>query len=82
MDAVISGILFYLYNELSFRVLNKVNPVTHAIANTIKRIVIILSSVLVFHNPINSKGQIGSALSIIGVFIYSICQSKFKNKSK
>ena len=28
---LISGILFYLYNEVSFRALNSLNPVSHAL---------------------------------------------------
>jgi len=79
-NAFLSGVLFYLYNELSFRVLNKVSPVTHALANTFKRIVIILSSVLMFHNPLTANGKLGSALAIAGVFVYSLSQSYFGKK--
>ena len=79
-DAFLSGVLFYLYNELSFRVLNKVSPVTHALANTFKRIVIILSSVLIFHNPLTFNGKVGSSMAILGVFIYSLSQSFFAKK--
>lgn len=75
-----SGLLFYMYNELSFTVLNKVNPVTHAIANTLKRVVIILSSVLAFHNPLNLQGKIGSTISIVGLFIYSMAEYYTKKK--
>ena len=75
-----SGLLFYMYNELSFTVLNKVNPVTHAIANTLKRVVIILSSVLAFHNPLNLQGKIGSTISIVGLFIYSMAEYYTKEK--
>eukprot|EP01039_Chlorochromonas_danica_P004486 gene4486-4915_t len=71
-DAVISGILFYLYNELSFKVLSEVNPVTHALANTMKRVVIILSSVFVFRNPLTTAGKLGSALAMLGTFLYSL----------
>lgn len=75
-----SGLLFYMYNELSFKVLNKVNPVTHAIANTVKRVVIILSSVLVFNNPLNLNGKIGSTISIVGLLIYSLAELYTKKK--
>ena len=80
IHALLSGILFYLYNEVSFRCLNKVHPVTHAVANTVKRIVIILSSVLVFQNPITNFGILGSSLAVLGVFLYSIAQDYYKPK--
>lgn len=70
-DALISGLLFYLYNELSFKVLNQINPVSHALANTIKRVAIILSSVFMFNNPITFNGKLGSAIAIFGAFLYS-----------
>jgi solute carrier family 35 protein E1 len=69
-------VLFYLYNEVSFKVLDKVHPVTHALANTFKRIVIILSSIIVFKNPISLGGAVGSSLALIGVTLYSLISSK------
>ena len=75
-----SGILFYLYNEVSFKALNKVHPVTHAVSNTVKRIVIILSSVIVFNNKMTLSGIFGTTLAISGVFLYSITQHLYKDK--
>ena len=75
-----SGVLFYLYNEVSFRTLNKVHPVTHAVSNTVKRIVIILSSVMVFNNKMTPTVIFGTCLAISGVFMYSICQYLYKPK--
>jgi solute carrier family 35 protein E1 len=76
-----SGVLFYLYNELSFRTLSKISPVTHAISNTVKRIVIILSSVIVFNNKMTHSGIFGTCLAISGVFLYSVAQYKYKPKA-
>lgn len=73
-----SGVLFYLYNEVSFRTLNKVHPVTHAVSNTVKRVVIILSSVMAFNNKMTSAGIFGTCLAISGVFLYSISQDMYK----
>lgn len=77
-----SGILFYLYNEVSFKALNKVHPVTHAVSNTVKRIVIILSSVIVFNNKMTPSGIFGTSLAISGVFLYSITQHLYKDNLK
>ena len=80
--ALASGLFFYLYNEVSFKALNNVHPVTHALANTIKRIVIILTSLLVFRNPIKPLGVIGSVLAISGVLAYSLAQHYSKKKTE
>jgi len=77
-NAVISGILFYLYNEVSFKALSNLNAVSHALANTVKRIVIIISSVIIFSEPLTAIGKAGATLAIAGVFFYSIVQIYFK----
>jgi solute carrier family 35 protein E1 len=74
----VSGFLYYIYNEVAFLALSEVAPVTHAVANTVKRVVIILASVLVFRNPVSKLGAIGSALAIGGACVYSIAKSKCK----
>lgn len=38
---VAAGLTFYLYNEVAFLALDSVHPITHAVGNTIKRVVII-----------------------------------------
>eukprot|EP01041_Mallomonas_annulata_P007800 gene7800-15959_t len=67
---------------VSFKALNNVHPVTHALANTLKRIVIILTSVLVFHNQLTPLGIIGTILAISGVCLYSLAQYSSKTKTK
>ena len=72
----ISGFLYYLYNEVAFLALSEVAPVTHAVTNTVKRVVIVLASVLVFRNPVSRLGALGSALAIGGATAYSIAKSQ------
>lgn len=73
-----SGFFFYLYNEVAFLALDNVHPVTHAVGNTIKRVVIIAASILVFKNPITLQGYIGSGIAIAGVLLYSLAMEKTK----
>ena len=56
----------------------KVSPVTHSIANTIKRVCIILATVLVFGNKLTPLGAFGSSLAVVGTLAYSLAKSKFK----
>ena len=74
----VSGFLYYLYNEVAFLALSEVAPVTHAVTNTVKRVVIILASVVVFRTPVTPLGMIGSAVAIAGATAYSIAKSKCK----
>jgi solute carrier family 35 protein E1 len=75
--ALFSGISFYLYNEVAFMALGRVQPITHAVGNTIKRVVIIIASVIAFRNPISPLGIFGSTITIIGTLLYSIVKGKY-----
>lgn len=77
-QALLSGLFYYLYNEVAFLALDNVAPVTHAIGNTIKRVIIILTSVLVFGTKMTSQGVIGSGVAIFGVLLYSLAKNHFK----
>jgi solute carrier family 35 protein E1 len=74
----LDGFYYYAYNEVAFITLNQVAPVTHSIANTFKRVAIILATVLVFGNKLSTLGAIGSAIAVLGTFIYSIAKQKYK----
>ena len=66
ITTALSGAYYYLYNEVAFLALGRVNPVTHAVGNTIKRVVIIIASVVAFKTPISGLGIIGSSIAILG----------------
>jgi solute carrier family 35 protein E1 len=48
------------------------------VANTVKRVVIILASVAVFKNPITPLGQASAAVAIAGTFLYTLASNKQK----
>jgi len=72
-----SGFAFYLYNEVSFMALAKVSPVTHSVANTLKRVVIIVVSCIVFNTKMTTEGIVGSTVAIAGTLLYSLAKQKF-----
>ena len=78
IETLLSGIFYYLYNEVAFLALDNVAPVTHALGNTIKRVVIIIASVLVFGTKMTSQGVLGSSIAIGGVLLYSLAKNYFK----
>jgi solute carrier family 35 protein E1 len=73
---LVAGVSHYTYNECAFLALSSIHPVTHAVANTIKRVAVIVISVLYFHNPLTPTGVIGSAIAIAGVLLYSLAKAQ------
>jgi solute carrier family 35 protein E1 len=45
-----------------------------------KRVVVIVSSVLVFRNPVQPLNGLGSAIAILGTFLYSQATAAKKEK--
>ena len=56
----------------------EVAPVTHAVTNTVKRVVIILASILVFKTSITPLGAVGSGITILGALMYGLAKNKYK----
>ncbi|ACI64283.1 predicted protein [Thalassiosira pseudonana CCMP1335] len=78
---LLGGATYYLYNEVAFLALGRVNPVTHAVGNTIKRVVIIVASVIAFKTPMSTGSIVGSSIAIFGTLLYSLAMNGVK-KSK
>jgi len=75
--------LFYCtYNETAFAALNNVSPVSHAVANVLKRVFIIVSSMVVFRTRMTPQGAFGSAMAIGGVLWYSLEKQRHSPKAK
>lgn len=73
-----SGFFYYVYNEVAFKALSQLDPVSHAVANTVKRVAIIVAAVVVFNTPVTKLGAIGSAIAILGTLGYSLAKTMFK----
>jgi len=76
----LGGASYYAYNEVAFQALGRVNPVTHAVGNTIKRVVIIVASVIAFKTPMSTGSIIGSSVAIAGTLMYSLAMNASKEK--
>lgn len=68
---LVSGIFYHLYNQSSYQALDDISPLTFSVGNTMKRVVVIVASVLVFRNPVRPLNALGSAIAIFGTFLYS-----------
>lgn len=45
-------------------ILQRVSPVTHSIGNSVKRVVVIASSILVFRNPVTQQASRAAGLAV------------------
>jgi len=73
-----SGLFHYLNNEVMYLALSNVHPVTLAVGNTMKRVIIMVASVLVFRNPVSLQAGIGAGVGISGVLLYSLTKQHYE----
>ncbi|XP_074292752.1 phosphoenolpyruvate/phosphate translocator 2, chloroplastic-like [Silene latifolia] len=71
LRALVSGLCFHTYQQVSYMILGKVSAVTHSVGNCLKRVVVIVSSVIFFQTPVSPLNSFGTALALVGVFLYS-----------
>lgn len=69
--ALLAGLCFHGYQQVSYMILQRVSPVTHSVGNCVKRVIVIVASVLVFKNPMSQQNAIGTGVALAGVFLYS-----------
>lgn len=83
LRALVAGVCFHSYQQVSYMILQKVSPVTHSVGNCVKRVVVIVTSVLFFRTPVLPLNALGTSIALAGVFAYSrIKQLKPKPKLK
>ena len=58
----LAGLCFHGYQQLSYMILGRVSPVTHSIGNCVKRVVVIVASVVAFNHPMSTQNAIGECI--------------------
>lgn len=81
-NCLVAGLLFYLYNEVSTGVVKKTGAVTQSVANTAKRVIVILGVAIALREPLSVPKIIGSVICIGGVLLYSNADNLFPPKAK
>ena len=79
---LISGVSYYMYNEVAFWILGLVHPISHAVGNTIKRVVIIFASIILLKTPITLQGMLGSMIAVLGTLAYSLVLFQYEKLQK
>lgn len=46
--------------QVSYMILARVTPVTHSIGNCLKRVIVIVASVIFFQNPMSRQNMLGA----------------------
>jgi solute carrier family 35 protein E1 len=71
---VVSAFFYYGYNELRTVTLKKTSAVTGSVANTLKRVIVIVGVALALGEPLGPLKILGSMVAVGGVFLYSIVE--------
>merc|ERR1712039_372544 len=82
MNLIFSGLWFYAYNELATATIKKTNAVTQSVANTAKRVIVIVGVAIVMGESLDPLKLGGCAIGIGGVFLYSIIDDLVKKFKK
>ncbi|CAN6446227.1 unnamed protein product [Victoria cruziana] len=69
--SLLACICFHAYQQVSYMILARVSPVTHSVGNCVKRVVVIVTSVLFFRTPVSPINSLGTGVALAGVFLYS-----------
>jgi len=71
-NLVASGLWFYGYNECATMTLKKTGAVTQSVANTAKRVIVIVGVAIVLGESLDPIKLLGCSIGIGGVLLYSI----------
>ncbi|KAL3806385.1 hypothetical protein ACHAXA_003382 [Cyclostephanos tholiformis] len=81
-NLIMSGLCFYIYNELATYTLQVTGAVTASVANTAKRVIVMVYMAAVTGTALTEEQKLGSGIAISGVLLYSLIDDLLKPKKK
>ncbi|XP_014667924.1 PREDICTED: solute carrier family 35 member E2-like [Priapulus caudatus] len=69
------GVFFHFQSITAYVLMSYISPVTHSVANTVKRALLIWLSVIVFGNSVTVLSAVGTAIVLVGVLLYNQAQT-------
>lgn len=73
---LLCGFLYYGYNEMGFRCLDLLSPVSAAVANSLKRVVVLIAAVLFLGEHVTGQRILGASIAMGGVLLYSLAKAR------
>ncbi|KAF9425232.1 suppressor of loss of ypt1, partial [Entomortierella beljakovae] len=77
-----NGVSHYFQNFLAFSVLALTSPVTYSVASLIKRIIVIIASIIYFHQTLGTTQWTGVCMTFWGLWLYNSAKNATKNAAK
>ncbi|XKL66539.1 hypothetical protein PGB90_009959 [Kerria lacca] len=71
---ILNGVFFHFQSITAYVLMDYINPVTHSVANTVKRAFLIWLSIIMFGNPVTILSGLGTVIVIVGVTLYNKAQ--------
>jgi len=81
LGLAMSGMSFYLYNELATMTIKATGAVTSSVANTAKRVIVMVYMAAVTGKVLTEEQKIGAAIAIGFVLVYSVIDDVLKSMS-
>ena len=81
-NLVASGMMFYLYNELATMTIKSTGAVTASVANTAKRVIVLIYMAAITGKALTDEQKIGAGVAIGGVLLYSVIDDLLGAKKK
>jgi hypothetical protein len=72
LNILISAVTYCAYNSFSFKVLEKLDPVAHAVLNVLKRAFNIVTSMMFFGESITLQFCLSLSVAVAGLGLYVI----------
>ncbi len=68
---LLCGLSHFMYNYSSFAFLAATAPITHSVANCMRRVFVVAVSLLYFRNPVSFIAVCGTAIALAGVWLFT-----------
>ncbi|KAI5283639.1 suppressor of loss of ypt1 [Ascosphaera aggregata] len=73
LEYFFNGATHFAQNILAFILLSTISPVSYSVASLIKRVFVIVVSIVWFGNPTTTAQALGIALTFLGLYLYDRC---------
>ncbi|RLN58135.1 hypothetical protein BBJ29_005978 [Phytophthora kernoviae] len=68
---IVDGMCFYIQSALAYMLMSLVSPITHSVANCVKRALIIVLSIYRYGEVVTPLNWLGMGLVIFGVYVFN-----------